>query len=76
MESIVSSFRLVVEQPGTRIIRYSMGRTYEGVDRSLTIMVSLYIGPVFMVNSVSAETMSITGTSRYYFTDEVFSFVR
>lgn len=50
--------------------------TYAVVDRSLTIKVPPYVGPVFKVNSISAESMSITGTGRYYFTNQVLSFVR
>lgn len=50
--------------------------TYAVVDRSLTIKVPPYVGPVFKVNSISAEFMSITGTGRYYFTNQVLSFVR
>ena len=66
---------------GSRAIWYTDNEivwdgTYEVVDRSLTIKVPPYVGPVFKVNSVSAESMSITGTGRYYFTNEVLSFVR
>lgn len=50
--------------------------TYAVVDRSLTIKVPPYVGPVFKVNSISVESMSITGTGRYYFTNQVLSFVR
>lgn len=50
--------------------------TYKVNNRDLSILIPPYIGPVFKVNMLTSDKLSITGTGRYYFTNQILNFTK